>query len=115
MIEETKVQLNTGELKKATAFTELINGILKAVIIKANGVDLRISLEKYPAITLFNRLNVNTLDWEYLPLGVQLDTGENLAEKWTFNAIEWALNDKLRVEIAGGRNLQAEVIFRWQK
>jgi hypothetical protein len=115
MIKETTISLNTGELKRATAFTPLINGTLRAIILKANGIDLRISLERFPAITLFNRLNVNSLDWEYLPLAIQLDTGENAEEKWTFNAREWALNDKLRIEIAGGSNLSAEIIFRWSE
>ena len=114
-MKEISYSLNTGEETSLAIDTKKINGYLKAIMIRAMGADIRICLKNYPEITVFDRRNVQTKGWEYFPLAVQQDTGHrDNHEKFTFNAIDWALNDELIIKIGGKQGTIVDFVLRYE-
>jgi len=103
--------LNTSTSGEASYTTEQINGILEGIVISSpQPIRLKITLDNYEEVVLFDT-NYGTVSGdEYLPLclGAMSNTGENFREP-----VKWALNDKLKFSIKGPFNVTIKITVRY--
>lgn len=118
MIKEISYTLNTGELARAATITSKINGKLTGFIVISNGVDVRIDLERWPAICLLDERQLMAPDGRYFSVVTRANTAKSdspdPATLWALHPVRWHLNDKLRISVEGGKNTEVIVYVRWQ-
>jgi hypothetical protein len=106
-VEDIVISLNTGQSMQAEYTTELLNGKLKALIIK-NDEPINISIESSLGYILFEETDRQGI--HYFPLKA---TALNYkAKQFNYVADCYYLNEELTIKIKGGRNSSCEVIFR---
>lgn len=111
-IVDVVVELNTLQGNEASATTELINGILKCVIILSNkSTEVHIRLHEYPEIELYR--NMQFIGSAYLPLRQSAIASD--ASQFNFAPQVWALNNQIDVHIRGQKETNTLIIFRYVK
>jgi len=109
-IKELKFTLNTGQEAKVNYFTKKIKGILDSIIINSNEmINIRISIEGYNNIYLYNKSGFSGEKW----LSLRNDTTFSNGEKSQFTDAKYLLNDKLKIEVEGNYNSSISFIIRW--
>lgn len=119
MIKEINYTLNTGELARAETTTSKINGKLTGFIVISRGADVRIDLERWPAICLLDERQINAPDGRYFSVVTRANTAKSnhpdSATLWALHPVRWHLNDKLRISVEGGKNTEVTVYVRWEQ
>ena len=110
-VKDIMFSLNTSQSGVASFITQPINGELDAVIISSmEQVSIKISLEGYEDIVLFDYINFS--GDKYLPL--RLSGMVNTAEDIPNTGEKWILNGKLKFEISGGFNSKVNFVVRYR-
>lgn len=102
-------ELNTMASGEASVITDLLEGCLETVIIQTDkAIDIKISLNNYPEIVLYEVRNFNGT--KYLPL--RTEAIANNGNIYNFAPQEYYLNDNLRIEVKGGFNINVKCEIR---
>ncbi len=117
LIEDVDIVLTTGKSGKSSYITTKLNGFLEAVIIDTNSDDIEIPPSIQVIITfadndvpIFQIASVR--GFHYIPLVVgQIDFKGETYER----GVKYCLNDALRVDISGDKNIRVKIKFRVSK
>jgi len=111
-ISEETIQFVINEPDRVEQLTKLINGTLKAVIITTTqNINIKLSLEEHDVV-LYNDLSFDE-GTRYLPLLAQGISDKN--EAFDAGITEWALNDKVLIEVIGSEDTAVTVTFRYEQ
>lgn len=109
MIRDIKITLNTAGSNFAEEVTPLINGALKALIIKSE-FPMKITVRmKDSDIPLFEAHNYTGNDY----LDLKTDSYSPAMQRVNYNNSHFYLNDELLVRIEGSKNKEVEIVLRY--
>ena len=110
-IKEKVFRLNLLNNAQAEYLTEKINGELKGIIIDSETqVNLRISLNNYPNIILYEKNGYTGQKY----LSLKNDTTFSNNERAQGNGECWYLNDEIKFEVEGGMNATVKFVVRYE-
>ena len=110
-VQEIRFILNTGNEAQVEHLTDIINGKLLGIIIESDGqINLRISLEKYDDIVIYE--NQGFSGSKYLSL-INDGTYPNNERVQNYGRT-WVLNDRLRIHVDGGFNSIVKFSVRYK-
>lgn len=103
-------ELYTGETGKSEFITPTIKGEIVAIMILAESpITVNISFEDDKRIILYN--DIQFIGAKYLPLGIEPVFRDG--DKIRYSLVNWCLNNKLRVNITGGKFTTAKFTIRY--
>ena len=109
-VKEIPIILNMIGTTETSHVTPLINGILKAIILRSNNpVNIMIVLDEYPGIPIFHELDF--VGEFYIPLAISPISKS--AHVFNYSPRDWALNNKLRIILKGQKNTEVEIVIRY--
>ena len=107
---ELNVLMNTGVKAKTEYITEKIQGELDSIIISCNElINIRINLEDYPELVIFEKAGYTGTKCLSLRNGVTYSNNE----KSDTSTARWLLNDELKISIDGNFETQVKIVIRW--
>lgn len=113
-IKELVYELNTGETGFTSEITEKINGCFDAIILETDTqVHVSISLEDLSTIKIYDSEREPIVGQRYIPIRVQPMSPDG-SYAFTQAYVDWALNDKLRIEVDGPRNVAVKIKVRYR-
>ena len=110
-VKDISFGINTSQSGNAGFITEEIKGELDAMIISSSQpVQIKVSLDEYENIVLFEFINFS--GERYLPLrvGAMAESAENYRD----SPEKWILNNKLKFEVSGALNSQVNFVVRYR-
>ena len=106
---EITFTMNTMQSNKATFTTEIVVGLLDAVILSTDSVvNVSITLEDYPDVVLYDIIGYT--GHNYVPLRISPFSADG--EQFNYSPVKWNLNDRLIVTVTGGLNAEVKFIMR---
>lgn len=112
VVKDIDLQFNLGSGNSAEMTTDVINGVLEAIIISQvdpqGKVSVSVTFEEVPDIVVFDSDEIS--EPKYIPLGVQPMEQDN--DAFSFGVSKWVLNNRLRVVVEGAKNMSVSLTLR---